>query len=85
MIDNKLKATSYVMALIFIYNYLSSIVTDNINRFMPAAYKVTTNGISSFVSYISDNIWKYTLSIVGYVFIFFYSSHDVCNPNFIYE
>lgn len=71
MINNKLKATSYVMALIFIYNYLSSIVTDNINRFMPAAYKVTTNGISSFVSYISDNIWKYTLSIVGYVFIFF--------------
>ncbi|MCP0887873.1 hypothetical protein LB941_11085 [Ligilactobacillus sp. WILCCON 0076] len=70
MNNHKVKCMTYLMVIVFVYNYLSSVWVGYLNNFLPAAYNINTARISSLLTYLEKNIWQYVISILGYFSIF---------------
>lgn len=71
MQTKKLSSNTYLMMIIFAFNFLSAKFIHYVLSFSPDAYKIDTSSIKSLIDFLSGHALIYLLTIVAYLIIFF--------------
>lgn len=70
MNNRYLKQTTFMMVLLLVYNYASSVCIGYINKYLPPAYQIDTSGISALLNDLKANGLQYGMSMVGYFMVY---------------
>lgn len=71
MQTKKLSNNTYLMMIIFVFNFLSAKFIHYVLSFSPDAYKIDTSSIKSLIDFLSGHVIIYLLTIAAYLLIFF--------------
>ena len=70
MQTKKLSNTTYLMMIIFAFNFLSAKFIHYVLSFSPDAYTIDTSSIKNLIDFLSGHALIYVVTLVAYLFIF---------------